>query len=214
MAAIDAITAMGEVNADNYLDIQAKCEAARVAYNGLNVDDRSAVSNLEALEAAEAAVEAVIKSLRPDPVKTVIFNADELEGTLYDSTITENGFTLVGTSEKFMEKKGKKVTFTYADVSYSMTYGLSVGGSAKFGTYRYVSFQVEGACTVTIAVQSSGSAVRTLNMVDASGKVVGSFEAGTSVTLTSVDVSEAGTYSVGSAGSGMYIFVIVIEYFE
>ena len=214
VAAIDAITAMGEVNADNYLDIQAKCEAARVAYNGLNVDDRSAVSNLEALEAAEAAVEAVIKSLRPDPVKTVIFNADELEGTLYDSTITENGFTLVGTSEKFMEKKGKKVTFTYADVSYSMTYGLSVGGSAKFGTYRYVSFQVEGACTVTIAVQSSGSAVRTLNMVDASGKVVGSFEAGTSVTLTSVDVSEAGTYSVGSAGSGMYIFVIVIEYFE
>ena len=214
VASIDAITAMGEVNADNYLDIQAKCEAARVAYNGLNVDDRSAVSNLEALEAAEAAVEAVIKSLRPDPVKTVIFNADELEGTLYDSTITENGFTLVGTSEKFMEKKGKKVTFTYADVSYSMTYGLSVGGSAKFGTYRYVSFQVEGACTVTIAVQSSGSAVRTLNMVDASGKVVGSFEAGTSVTLTSVDVSEAGTYSVGSAGSGMYIFVIVIEYFE
>ena len=214
VASIDAITAMGEVNADNYLDIQAKCEAARVAYNGLNVDDRPAVSNLEALEAAEAAVEAVIKSLRPDPVKTVIFNADELEGTLYDSTITENGFTLVGTSEKSMEKKGKKVTFTYADVSYSTTYGLSVGGSAKFGTYRYVSFQVEGACTVTIAVQSSSSAVRTLNMVDASGNVVGSFEAGTSVTLTSVDVSEAGTYSVGSAGSGMYIFVIVIEYFE
>ena len=214
VASIDAITAMGEVNADNYLDIQAKCEAARASYNGLNVDDRPAVSNLEALEAAEVAVEAVIKSLRPDPVKTVIFNADELEGTLYDSTITENGFTLVGTSEKSMEKKDKKVTFTYADVSYTTTYGLSVGGSAKFGTYRYISFTTEGACTVTIAVQSSGSAVRTLNMVDASGNVVGSFEAGTSVTLTSVDVSEAGTYSVGSAGSGMYIFVIVIEYFE
>jgi hypothetical protein len=113
-----------------------------------------------------------------------------------------------------MEKKSKKVNFTYADVTYSMSYGLSVGGSAKFGTYRYISFTTEGACTITIAVQSSGSSVRTLNMVDSSGSVVGSFEAGTSVTLTSVDVSEAGTYSVGSAGSGMYVFVIIIEYFE
>ena len=214
-AAISAIADMGEVNADNYLDIQAKCEAARAAYNGLNVDDRSAVTNLAALEAAEAAVDAVIKSLRPDPVKTVIFNADELENTLFDSTVTENGFTLVGTSEKSMEKKSKQATFTYADVSYTMTYGLSVGGKASFGKNRYISFTTEGACTVTIAVQSSSSSdVRTLTMVDASGATVGTFEAGTSVTLTSVDLAEAGTYSVGSAGSGMYIFVIIIEYFE
>lgn len=214
VAAISAIAGMGEVTADNYLDVQAKCEAARAAYNGLNVDDRSAVTNLADLEAAEAAVEAVIKALRPDPVKTVVFKADDLEGTLYDSTVTENGFTLVGTSDKSMEKKSKKVTFTYADVTYNTSYGLSMGGSAKFGTSRYVSFTTEGACTITIAVQSSGSSVRTLNMVDASGNVVGTFEAGTSVTLTSVEVSEAGTYSVGSAGSGMYIYVIIIEYFE
>ena len=50
-------------------------------------------------------------------------------------------------------------------------------------------------------------------MGDASGAQVGSFEAGTSVTLTSVDLVNAGTYQVGSAGSGMYIFVIIIEYF-
>ena len=94
-AAISAIADMGEVNADNYLDVQAKCEAARAAYDGLNVDDRSAVTNLEALEAAEEAVEAVIKSLRPDPVKTVIFNADDLTKECYDSTVVEGEFTLV-----------------------------------------------------------------------------------------------------------------------
>jgi hypothetical protein len=214
ISAIDAIVAMGEVTADNYLDVQEKCEAARIAYNRLNVDDRSAVTNLVALEAAEAAVDAVIKSLRPEPVKTVVFNADNLSQTLYDSTVKEGEFTLVGTADKSMEQKSKKVTFTYADVSYSMTHGLSVGGSAKFGAYRYISFDLEGACTVTIAVQSSGSSVRTLNMVDEDGNVVGSFEAGTSVTLSSVDVDEAGTYSVGSAGNGMYIYVIIIEYYE
>ena len=214
VAAIDAITAMGEVTADNHLEVQAKCEAARAAYNGLNVDDRSAVTNLAALTAAEEAVEAVIKSLRPDPVKTVIFNADNLELETYDTTVTENGFTLVGTSDKKMDRKSAVVTFSHGDTNYTTTYGLSVGGKATFGKNRYITFTTEGACTITIAVQSSGSSVRTLNMVDSSGSVVGSFEAGTSVTLTSVDVSEAGTYSVGSAGSGMYVFVIIIEYFE
>ena len=215
VAAINAIAGMGEVTADNYLDVQEKCEAARAAYNGLNVDDRSAVTNLAALTAAEEAVEAVIKSLRPDPVKTVIFNADNLELETYDTTVTENGFTLVGTSDKKMDRKSAVVTFSHGDTNYTTTYGLSVGGKATFGKNRYITFTTEGACTVTIAVQSSSKTdTRTLTMVDATGATVGNFEAGTSVTLTSVDISEAGTYSVGSAGSGMYIFVIIIEYFE
>jgi hypothetical protein len=214
IAAIDEITAMGEVTVENYLEIQAMCEAARAAYDKLNVDDRPAVTNLEALSAAEAAVEAVIKSLRPEPTKTVIFNADDLMQEKYTSTVTEGEFTLVATSDKAMDKKSKKVTFTYADVTYSTTYGLSLGGKASFGKNRYLTFTTEGACTITIATQSSGSDARTLLLVDSTGATVGSYEAGTSVTVTSIDVAEAGTYSVGSAGSGIYIYVIIIEYFE
>ena len=214
IAAIDEITAMGEVTVENHLEIQAMCEAARAAYDKLNVDDRPAVTNLEALSAAEEAVEAVIKSLRPEPTKTVIFNADDLMQEKYTSTVTEGEFTLVATSDKAMDKKGKKVTFTYADVTYSTTYGLSLGGKASFGKNRYLTFTTEGACTITIATQSSGSDARTLLLVDSTGATVGSYEAGTSVTVTSIDVAEAGTYSVGSAGSGIYIYVIIIEYFE
>ena len=214
VTAIDEITAMGEVTADNYTEIQAMCEAARAAYDKLNVDDRPAVTNLEALSAAEEAVEAVIKSLRPEPTKTVIFNADDLGQEKYTSTVTEGEFTLVATSDKAMDKKSKKVTFTYADVTYSTTYGLSLGGKASFGKNRYLTFTTEGACTITIATQSSGSDARTLLLVDSTGATVGSYEAGTSVTVTSIDVAEAGTYSVGSAGSGIYIYVIIIEYFE
>ena len=212
---INDLATKGIVTELNHLDLLAECQAIRVAYDKLNVDDRSAVTNLSVLEQYEADIDAMIKALRPAPIKVVTFNADDLQLETYDTTVTENGFTLVGTADKSMSRKGKKVTFTYGDETYSTTYGLSVGGSAKFGTYRYVSFTTEGPCTVTIAVQSSSSSdARTLKMVDVSGAEVGLFEAGTSVTLTSVDITEAGTYSVGSAGSGMYIFTIIIEYFE
>jgi hypothetical protein len=211
LQAIEAIKLIPEKISLNDRDVIL---AARAAYDKLNVDDRPAVTNLEALCAAEEAVEAVIKSLRPEPTKTVIFNADDLMQEKYTSTVTEGEFTLVATSDKAMDKKGKKVTFTYADVTYSTTYGLSLGGKASFGKNRYLTFTTEGACTITIATQSSGSDARTLLLVDSTGATVGSYEAGTSVTVTSIDVAEAGTYSVGSAGSGIYIYVIIIEYFE
>ena len=183
-------------------------------YNSLNVDDRSGVSNLSVLEKYEKDVEDMIISSRPKPVNVVVFDADNLAMSTYDSTITEGEFTLVATSEKTMTKKSKVANFTYAGETYSNTYGLNLGGSANFGTSRYVSFTVDGPCTVTVAIQSSGSDTRTLNMVDEAKSSVGSFEAGASITVSSVDISEAGTYSVGSAGSGIYVFMIIIEYFE
>ena len=89
-----------------------------------------------------------------------------------------------------------------------------MGGKATFGSNRYISFTVDGPCTVTVAVRSSGSDVRTLALVDSAKQTVGSFEAPTSVLVSSLDIEKAGTYSVGSAGSGMYIYMIIIEYFE
>jgi hypothetical protein len=120
----------------------------------------------------------------------------------------------VATADKTMDKKSKKVSFAYAGETYSTTYGLSLGGSAKFGVSRYVSFTVDGPCVITIATQSSGSDARTLKLVDANNNEIGLYEAGVSVTVSSIYVEAGGTYSVGSAGSGMYIYYIIIEYFE
>lgn len=211
---IDDLVSLGSVTAENHLDLLAECEEIRAKYDALNVDDRDLVTNLAILEQYEKDIADMIIACRPEPIKTVIFNADTLTQDSYTSTVLENGFTLVGTADKKMDKKSSKVTFTYAGETYTTTYGLSVGGSAKFGSYRYVSFEVEGPCTVTIAVKSSGSDARVLNIADSSNAVVGSYEAGTSVTVSSVDLDAAGTYSVGSAGSGMYIYAIIIEYFE
>jgi hypothetical protein len=155
----------------------------------------------------------MIIDMRPEPTKVVVFNANDLSQTTYTSTVTEGEFTLVGADGKAMDKKTKKVNFTYGDETYSMTYGLSMGGKATFGSNRYISFTVDGPCSITIAVQSSGSETRTLTMVNAAGQTVGSYEAPGSVAVNTVEITEGGTYSVGSAGSGMYVFVIIIEYF-
>ena len=214
VALIDALAAKGEVTGENYLDIGKECEAIRLEYAKLNVDFKHLVTNIAVLEEYEAKVEALIIANRPEPTKVVIFDADDLTLDSYTETVVEGDFTLGATSDKKMDKKSSKVNFTYGDTTYSMTYGLSVGGKASFGSNRYVSFTVEGPCTVTVAVRSSGSDTRTLTMVDFSKTTVGSFEAPSAVSVSSVQIDEAGTYSVGSAGSGMYIYMIIIEYFE
>ena len=192
----------------------AVCEEIRAKYDALNVDDRGLVINLAILEQYEKDIADMIIACRPEPIKTVIFKADDLLLSTYDTTVVEQGFTLVGTSDKKMDKKAKVVTFSYSGESYTTTHGLSVGGSAKFGTYRYVSFTVEGPCTVTIAVQSSGTDERALSLVNSNNSNIGSYKVGPSVTVSSINIDSAGTYSVGSAGSGMYIYYIIIEYFE
>ena len=211
---IEQLEELGEVTAENHLELLAVCEEIRAKYDSLNVDDRPAVTNLAILEQYEKDIADMIVACRPTPTKVVIFNANNLELDTYNSTVVEQGFTLVGTSDKSMSKKAKAAAFSYAGASYSNTHGLSLGGSAKFGTSRYVSFTVDGPCTVTIATQSTGTDARTLTLVNSNNSVIGSYEAGTSVTVSSIDIDEAGTYSVGSAGSGIYIFVIIIEYFE
>lgn len=212
---VDKINAIPtEITSDNYLEVKKMCEVARDCYAKVNVDDRELVTNMSVLEAAELIVKAFEIASRPDPVKTVIFNADNLSRESYTETVSEGDFTLVATSDKTMGVNSKKAAYTYNGTTYEHTHGLSVGGKATFGSNRYISFTAEGPCSVTIAVQSSGSSVRTLAMVNSSGASVGSFEAGTSVTVTTVELTEGGTYYVGSAGSGMYIFSIIIEYFE
>lgn len=214
VTAIEELINKGEVTESNYLELQTICEDIRNKYQNLNIDDRSQVTNLDKLVEYETAIEELFNASRPTPIKVVTFDADNLTLETYDSSVTEGEFTLVGTSDKTMTKKAKKATFTYAGESYSNDYGLSVGGKASFGKNRYVSFEVEGACTITVVAQSSGSDDRTLSMVDSANASVGSFAANVGVSVTTIDVDSAGTYSIGSAGSGIYIFMIIIEYFE
>ena len=204
-----------EITVDNYLEVMELCSIARACYSKVNIDDRAMVTNLAALDAAEKKCLEIADSLKPDPVKTVVYVLEDYTQEKYESTVTDGDLTFVATAEKSMQRKSCKTSFSYADVDYTTAYGLSVGGSAKFGQYRYLSFVVDGPCTITCAVLSSNNAeARTLNLYNSQGTVVDNFVAGTTVELTTVEVTEGGTYSLGSAGSGMYILAIIIEYYE
>ncbi|MBQ9124074.1 MAG: hypothetical protein IJY14_00110 [Acholeplasmatales bacterium] len=215
VALIDALVAKGEVTNDNYLDMQLECEAIRVEYYGLNIDDRPAVTNIAELEAIEKAVEELIIANRPVPINTVILSADDWSSyqTISSSTTVGN-FTIVGNSEKTVSIKSSASSFTYNNESYSTSYGISMGGSAKFGQYRYISYEATGKCSITIVAKSTGSDDRIINICNSSNNLVGSAAANSSLSITTVDIEEAGTYCLGSSNKGVYIYYIIVEYFE
>ncbi|MGN0807358.1 MAG: GDSL-type esterase/lipase family protein [Candidatus Coproplasma sp.] len=221
---ISAISA-NTVTQDNYEQIGEECEAAREAYNNLNVDDRSAVTNYNDLVAAETAVAQFVEANRVSPVKVIRFDPSTMEVATITSSVVCAGlvdvgedtsptqFTIVGASGKAVDVKSGSASFNYSGTDYSVSKYVSMGGSASFSASRYIEFSVEGACKITVVAKSTGSDNRTLNLVDSSNAAVTSFAANTSQSITTQDITSAGTYKLGSAGSGIYVYAIIIEYF-
>ena len=226
---------VGDVTSENYLVYQEKCNEALAAYNNLNVDDRNAVTNYNLLLSYIAKVEEQIEANRPKPARVIVFDpssfaAEKIESTkaftvneVYGEGSTQTGntgttanFKIVGASGKAVEIRTGAANFTYNGKSYSTSLCLSMGGSATFGSNRYVEFTTTAACRITVVAKSTGSDERTLRLVNASNvsTVVTTFDAGTSQSVTSQDLTEAGTFQIGSAGSGIYIYAIIIEYYS
>lgn len=212
--AIDALNALGEMTNDNYLTYKEKCEEIREMYYKLNVDDRAAVTNLSTLEAIEAQVESFIEANRPKPISTTVINFENLTAGTFTEDITGEGYVIHADTSKNVEIKESKATATYNGTQYSTTKLVKLGGSASYGTGRYISFEVTGKCTISVMAKSSSSSEeRVINLVNSSYSAVGSLPAPISAAFSSVDVEEAGTYSLGSTSGGVYIYTIVIEYF-
>lgn len=206
----------GTVTGDNYLEYQEKCNEALALYNGLNYDDRSAVTNYSTLTQYIAAVEEQIKAHKPKPTSTVVFDASNVATGEITSTVTYGDFKIVGAAGKAINVTATKTTFEVNGENVTTTNGLSMGGSASFGSSRYIEFTTNKACTVTVVAKSSGSDNRTVNLVSAAatGAVITTFEANAGVSVTSQNLTEAGTYRIGSANKGIWIYYILIEYFD
>lgn len=224
---------VGEVTAENYLSYKEKCDEALSAYNGLNVDDRAAVNNYALLLEYVAAVEAQVEAARPKPTEIAVFNvsgqaaktitaSESFEvDILYGEGSAESGatgekmqFTVVGAEGKAVDIKSGSASFNYDGTQYSVSSLLSMGGSASFNASRYVEFTVTKACRVTVVAKSTGSDDRTLNLVVAGTTApITAFAANASQSITSSDL-DAGTYRLGSAGSGIYIISIIVEYYS
>lgn len=211
-----ASVCVGEVTLENFSDYKVKCNEALDLYNALNSDDRGSVTNYDLLlEYVNKVNEKELES-RPKPVKTVIMNPNDLIIATYTTEFDAgNGFIVVGAQNKAVDVKSLSASFVYNGTEYSNTKAISMGGSASFGSNRYIEFTTEGACTITVVAKSSGSTDRVVNLVSKGSKTpIVSFAANVSLSITSQELTSAGTYQLGSASSGLYILYIIIEYFE
>lgn len=215
---IKKIVEKGDVTVENYLEIQDLCEEARGAYLKVNVDDKSQVINFAKLEEYEEAVKVMVDSLRPKASKIVMLNAEGLSVETITAEKDFGKFKIMAASGKGVDIKSKSSSFDFDGVNYSITTGISLGGSATFGTSRYVIFDTEGPCRVTVVAQSSGEDERELRLVSSANTQtnISSFPASSKASpaaVNSADISEAGTYYIGSANKGIWIYAIIIEYF-
>ena len=172
VALINTLASKGAVTKDNYLALQEECENIRLEYISLNVDDRSSVTNLNVLEQYESDIKALIESARPKPSRVVKFNAENITTASIETTLEVDGFKVVGASEGKITLVNGEANFSYSGQSYSVSKYLSMGGSKK-ATYRYIEFNIEGECLITIvAKSSSSSADRIVGLYDSTGKQV------------------------------------------
>ncbi|MDE7227403.1 MAG: hypothetical protein K2N31_03690 [Treponemataceae bacterium] len=207
---------IGTVTGENYLQYQEKCEGALALYNGVNYDDRSAVTNYSTLTQYIAEVEKQITAHRPTSTSTVVFNASDVQTGEITTTVTSDGFKIVGASGKAINVSAVSTTFEVNGEKITTTNGISMGGSAGLGSSRYIEFTTTGACTVTVIAKSSGNDDRTVKLVSAAatGTAITMFAANAGVSVTSQNLTEAGTYQIGSANKGIWIYYILIEYFD
>lgn len=201
---------------DNVVEYEEAVLKAQASYISLNVDDRASVTNYKELTEAIANLNALKESLKPKPISTTVINANNLTaGTYTDITILEN-VTIYANASKAVDVKTASCNASYGGVDYSFTQGISLGGSASMGTYRCLEIETKGKCTITVIAKSSGTDDRVLNIVKSSSTSTsaGSFEAKASVSVSSQEITEAGKYMIGSTNKGIWVFAIIIEYYE
>ena len=215
----DLATKLGDIDTaiDNgtidYEEWSAQCADVRNLYNQLNYDLRSEVTNLTLLEKYEAAAEAS----RPKPSQAIVFNADLYVNNTIPITVANHTFTFASDLEATPYLKAS-VNFEYNGESYDKTsQAIKLNGNSSNVSKRYVEFTVEKACSITIVAQSGGSDTRTvqLGLVENGGTtIVATASAEATQTLTTMEVNKGGTYRIGSLGSNISLFYIIIEYYD
>ena len=218
--AIEDLKARGSldsITSENFETWGTYCKEARDVYESLNYDLRDQVTNLSDLEAYEAKV----KSARPQAILTAYMSINDFPSVSVGSTLNGQSkvseghtFTLVdNTSDAKMQKYNKKGTsFELNGVEYDATdAGILLGGNKDY----YIEFEVKGKCEVTIVGVSGGSDTRTIRATSVdNASLAYNFEMSGSQTVLTNVFEDAGTFRLKSAGSNIYLFYIIIEYFE
>ena len=216
IAAIAALQAKGDIssiNSENYELWKTYCEEARAVYESLNFDLRADVTNYDVLLAYEAAV----KNARPKPQTTVVLCASDFTGVNNPITVQDHTFTF---DSNLVEYAKKGAAFTYNDVQYAATTkAIRLNGNSKLtgDQTKYIEFAVTGPCTITMVASGGGSTTdvefRYIQMVDENKKAVCEWAFGPEQDVISNEIEKGGTYRIGSKGSNIDLYYIIIEYY-
>lgn len=146
-------------------------------------------------------------SIKADSTTTWTFGDSAFNnlGTI-SSNVTVNNLTLNATSAKTVKVLSKSMTLD----GTSFTHYLALGGAGNT-SYRSVKIPVSGACTVKVALMSSGSSTRTLIVADQNGSQLSTMSAGTSLAYGVYQYTGSqGSIYLYSAGSGINLYRIQI----
>ena len=219
--AIEALKARGgldQINGENWEEWVGYCEIARAVYESLNYDLRDGVTNYDDLVAYETAS----KAARPQAIKVAVMSMSALsevaDGTSLGGQVVTNSdhtFTFVdntGANKKLQKYKKSCTAFEFNQQNYeATTSGILLGGNNDY----YIEFAVTGKCDVTIVGLSGGSDTRTIKVTNVENSADSyAFDAASGQATVTNTFNNAGTYRLKSGGSNIYLFYIIIEYFE
>ena len=102
------------------------------------------------------------------------------------------------------------------DDGYSATQRLNFGGKTVIGgtIKNALEFTTDGPVTVTIWWVKNGDSARPVEILDASGNVVASDPgecASNTLCITTLEITEAGTYYLGGLTNNNYYFKVQVE---
>lgn len=207
--AIDDLKAKGaitDINETNYEAWLGYCAEARAVYESLNFDIRKDVSNYNDLVQYEVAA----KAARPKAIKTVVLSADDFIDVATAITSQNHTFSF---SDDIVTYNKKAAGFKFNEVEYgATTKSIRFPGNSSTNTRRYIEFNVEGKCEITIVSSGGGETKRYIQLTQGSTKIC-DFDVEPSQTIFTNVVEEAGTYRLGSTGSNIDVYYIIIEYY-
>ena len=146
-------------------------------------------------------------------LEDVVVNVSDLtaETISANKVLAEGSVTLLATENKTViieTKDAKEID------GFSFTNRMKLGGGMG-DDYRALKLEVQGPCTVVLyAVSSSSDAgnERVLLIKDSTHTTIDQKDIGLALHKVEIEISEAGTYYLGSEDSGINIYYIAIDY--
>lgn len=161
----------------------------------------------------------VLESEQPKEEVTYVVNASELDkADLTANTVLVEGVISILAKDDMKNETdyASHVTIDGNNKSadgFEFTQRIKLNGTAK-ADCRVIKFELTGAATIEVyAMSGSSSSDRTLQLYDASFTAIegqGQTALGASLSKLTYEVSEAGTYLLGSASSGINIYYIKV----